>query len=49
MKIMSNTMGRANLLVEPLTKTESRKRMKIVCKSSVFGLLIEMLLNIQPS
>ena len=47
MKIMSNPMGKAYLLVEPLTKTESKKCMKIVCKLSKFGLLIEMILNIQ--
>ena len=37
-KIMSDTMGTAALLAEPLTKTESKKRIKMVCKSKRYRL-----------
>lgn len=39
-------MKKANLLIKPLAKTKNKKFMKIICKSSVFSLLIEIFLNI---
>lgn len=46
-KIIKNIINKVNLLMKPLSKTESKKYINIMYNFSVFGLLMEMLLNIQ--
>lgn len=46
MKIISNIIGKVNLLIKLLTKIKSKKYIKIIYKLNIFDLLIEIFLNI---